>query len=198
MEMGAQAARRPAGKITEAFADDAARQGAYGLLESKLVSPEEIGRAVSTASALRSADYPFVFCPVDGTSLTLVDHCGGKDFGPIGTRGNGARGLKVMNAMVLSPRGVPLGVGAQEWWTRTQCRRRKTPGPTAAGKEGDRPLAAGDAADATGDGHSCPRDSVLVSAGQRRGCVADDFGGGHGRTLVHHPRQSQSSRATGR
>jgi len=124
-EMGAQAARRPAGKITEAFADDAARQGAYGLLESKLVSPEQVGRAVSTASALRSADYPFVFCPVDGTSLTLVDHGRGKDFGPIGTRGNGARGLKVMNAMVLSPRGVPLGVGAQEWWTRTQRPRRK-------------------------------------------------------------------------
>jgi hypothetical protein len=127
VEVGAQAARRPAGKITEVFADDAARQGAYGLLESRLVSPEEVARAVSTASALRSAEYPFVFCPIDGTSLTLVDHCGGKDFGPIGTRGSGARGLKVMNAIVLSPGGVPLGVGAQEWWTRTQqpCRKHR-------------------------------------------------------------------------
>jgi Transposase DNA-binding len=125
VRMGAQAARRPAGRVTEAFTDDASRQGAYGLLESKSVAPNEVGAAIFAACSRRSAEYPFVFCPVDGTSLTLVDRSGAKDFGSIGSRNYGARGLKVVNALVLSPEGVPLGMGGQKWWTRPLRRRRK-------------------------------------------------------------------------
>ena len=125
VEMGAQAARRPAGRVAETFRDDAGRQGAYGLLESDAVGPEEVAAGVFAACALRSAEYPFVFCPVDGTSLKLVDRSGCKDFGSVGTYANGARGLKVMNAMVLSPDGVPLGLSAQKWWSRPHRRRRK-------------------------------------------------------------------------
>jgi hypothetical protein len=62
---------------------------------------------------------------VDGTSLTLVDRGGTKDFGSVGSRKYGVRGLKVVNAMVLSPEGVPLGAGAQKWWNRPLRRRRK-------------------------------------------------------------------------
>jgi len=125
IEMGAQAARRPAGHVTEAFADDAGRQGAYGLLESEAVTPDGVAAAVFAACAARSAEYPFVYCPVDGTSLTLTDRSGAKSFGSIGARSIGARGLKVMNAMALSPDGVPLGMSAQRWWIRPHRRRRK-------------------------------------------------------------------------
>ena len=104
--------------------DDAGRQGAYGLLESEWVSPNEVGAAIFAACSLRSAAYPFVFCAVDGTSLTLADRGGTKDFGSIGSRKYGVRGLKVVNALVLSPEGVPLGVGAQKWWARPQRRRK--------------------------------------------------------------------------
>lgn len=125
VKMGAQAARRPAGRVTETFGDDAERQGAYGLLESEAVAPEQVAAAVFAASGQRSAAHEFVFCPVDGTSLKLVDHDHCKDFGSIGTHANGARGLKVMNAMLLSPQGIPLGLSAQQWWTRPHQRRRK-------------------------------------------------------------------------
>jgi hypothetical protein len=124
VHMGAQAARRPAGRVTEAIPDDASRQGAYGLLESKWVSPNEVGAAIFAACSHRSAAYPFVFCAVDGTSLTLADRGRTKDFGSVGSRKYGVRGLKVVNAFVLSPEGVPLGVGAQKWWAR-QRRHRK-------------------------------------------------------------------------
>jgi hypothetical protein len=50
--------------------------------------------------------------------LTLTDRAQAKDFGPIGTRSQGARGLKVINAMTVSSKGVPLGLSAQEWWSR--------------------------------------------------------------------------------
>lgn len=124
-QMGAQAARKPAGRVTEAFPDDASRQGAYGLLESKWVAASEVGAAIFAACSIRSAAYPFVLCAVDGTSLTLADRGRTKDFGSIGSRKYGVRGLKVVNALVLSPEGVPLGVGAQKWWARPQRRHRK-------------------------------------------------------------------------
>jgi hypothetical protein len=57
--------------------------------------------------------------------MTLTDWGKTKGFGPIGTRAQGRRGLKVMNAMVLSAQGVPLGMGAQRWWTRAERQRRK-------------------------------------------------------------------------
>ena len=125
IEMGAQAARRPAGRVTEAFSDDAGRQGAYGLLESDAVTSEGVATAVFAACAARSGEYPFVYCPVDGTSLTLTDRSRSKRFGSVGSHSNGASGLKVINAMVLSPDGVPIGVSAQKWWTRSYRRRRK-------------------------------------------------------------------------
>jgi hypothetical protein len=123
--MAERAARRPAGRVTETFVDGAERQGAYGLLESDVVGPEDVGAAMFEGCARRSADEAYVFCPVDGTSLTLADHEKDKGFGPIGVRSKRGRGIKVINAMVLSHKGVPLGVSSQRWWTRKERRRRK-------------------------------------------------------------------------
>jgi hypothetical protein len=118
-------ARRPAGRVTETFVRSAERQGAYGLLESDAVGTAEVGTSMFEACARRSAGEPYVLCPVDGTSLTLTEADGSKGFGPIGARSEGGRGLKVMNAMVLSADGVPLGISSQRWWTRSEQRRRQ-------------------------------------------------------------------------
>lgn len=120
---GALAARRPAGRVTETFISSADRQGTYGLLESDAVGSDEIGNAIFEACARRCAGAPYVLCAVDGTSLTLTDVGRSKAFGPIGSRAEGARGLKVMNAMVLSADGVPIGISSQQWWTRTDAGR---------------------------------------------------------------------------
>jgi hypothetical protein len=123
--VAARVARRPAGRVTEVFSDGAERQGAYKLLESDAVGVGEIAAEMSAACARRSAGEAYVLCPVDGTSVTLTDRDRRKDFGPIGTRWAGSRGIKVMNAMVLSAHGVPLGISSQQWWTRPQRKRRK-------------------------------------------------------------------------
>lgn len=125
VRMGERAARRPAGRVTEVFVDAAERQGAYGLLESNAVGRTEVGRAIFEACARRCAGQPYVICPIDGTSVTLAESEADKGFGPIGTRSQGGRGLKVINAMVLSAAGVPLGISSQQWWTRTERRRRR-------------------------------------------------------------------------
>jgi hypothetical protein len=118
-----QAARRPAGRVTETFARSDERQGAYGLLESAAVGADEVGTAMFEACGRRSARESFVFCAIDGTSLDLTDYGHSKGFGPVGSRAEGGRGLKVINAMVLSAEGVPLGVSSQRYWTRADRRR---------------------------------------------------------------------------
>jgi hypothetical protein len=125
VRVAARAARRPAGRVTETFVSSAERQGAYGLLESEAVGPDEVGQAMFEACARRSAGQPFVFCAVDGTSVSLTDGDCSKGFGPIGSRTGGGRGLKVMNAMVLSADGVPLGISSQRYWVRAEKGRRE-------------------------------------------------------------------------
>lgn len=124
VRMAGQVARRPAGRVTDAFTRSDERQGAYGFLESPAVGADEVGRAMFEACARRSAGETFVFCAIDGTSLNLTDYERSKGFGPVGSRAEGGRGLKVMNAMVLSAEGVPLGISSQRYWTRADHRRR--------------------------------------------------------------------------
>lgn len=121
--MAERAARRPAGRVTETFVRSDERQGAYGLLESTAVSASELGTAMFEACARRSAGESFVFCAIDGTSLNLTDYEHSKGFGPVGSRAEGGRGLKVMNAMILSAKGVPLGMSSQQYWARSDRRR---------------------------------------------------------------------------
>lgn len=125
VRMAEISARRPAGRVTKSFVRSDERQGAYGLLESAAVSTEAVGSAMFEACARRSSGESFVYCAVDGTSLNLTEVAGDKGFGPVGSRAEGGRGLKVMNAMVLSADGVPLGISAQQYWTRSERRRRR-------------------------------------------------------------------------
>ena len=125
VDMAARATRRPAGRVTEAFVDDAERQGAYGLLESEEVGAGAVSTAMFESCARRCAGKAFVYCAVDGTSLALTDSQRTKGFGPIGARAKNAQGLKVMNAMVLSSEGIPLGISSQRWWVRPAKKRRK-------------------------------------------------------------------------
>ncbi len=129
--MATLVARRPGGRVSEVFVKSADRQGAYGLLESDVVAESAVRAAMFGAAARRCAEEPFVFCPVDGSSLNLTDLGRTKGFGSIGARSRGARGMKVISALALSPQGVPLGLTAQVWWARgeraTRHRRlRKT------------------------------------------------------------------------
>lgn len=116
--MAQTAAKRPAGQISKVFLTGAERQGAYDLLDNPQVELEQMQQAMAAACAARSRKHPFVFVPVDGSSLALTDRGKTKDFGSIGTLEAGARGLKVMSAIALDPQGVPLGLCAQRWWTR--------------------------------------------------------------------------------
>jgi hypothetical protein len=105
-----------AGRLTEVFQTEAERKGAYRLLENEKVLPESLVNAAGTACAERCAEQPVVIVPVDGTSAKLADPIG--MLGAVGTYKAGARGIKVISAIALSPAGEPLGLCDQQQWMR--------------------------------------------------------------------------------
>ena len=125
--MAATALIRPAGRVSDTFVRGAEREGAYDLLANPAVDSDAVIASMGEASARRCGAHSFVFVPVDGSSLTISDHAGTKDVGAIGTYEAGARGLKVVTAYAVSPRGVPLGCCAMRWWARERRRRKARP-----------------------------------------------------------------------
>lgn len=115
--MAVRAAERPAGKIANVFQCDRERQGAYDLLESGRVSVDAVLLALGNSTALKASAEEFAYVAVDGASITLTDRRKAKGFGRVGNQDN-LRGLKVINALALSPDGVPLGLFSQTWWAR--------------------------------------------------------------------------------
>ncbi len=116
--IAAGAAAKPAGKVTEVFGTSAEREAVYRWVENKSFDDRDVGAAAHRACARRARGLPFVFVPVDGCTLSVVDTTGGKGFGTVGTSGTKGRGAEVMNAMAVTPDGVPLGIVEQVWWTR--------------------------------------------------------------------------------
>lgn len=120
INMATRAAERPGGKISEVFSEDRERQGAYDLLESGRVNAGALLLAMGNATGLRAVAEPFAYVAVDGASITLTDREQTKDFGRVGNQDN-LRGLKVINALGIDPRGVPLGLFTQVWWARPRA-----------------------------------------------------------------------------
>ena len=112
-------AQHPAGKVTEVFAHrPQEREAAYDFLENSAISADAIAEAHHRTTARRCVGLPFVFVAVDGSSLQFPDGKQAKGLGFIGSYKAGARGLKVLTAVAVSPEGVPLGVLGQAWWLR--------------------------------------------------------------------------------
>lgn len=126
--IGSGVAARPGGRVTSVFGTGAERTATFRLVENEGVGAVAIASATHRASARRAAEYPFVFVPTDGSSLTLTDREKAKGLGVVGARSIGARGLQVMTAIAVAPDGTPLGIVAQEWWARKGRARRKKKG----------------------------------------------------------------------
>jgi hypothetical protein len=123
--LGSGLARRPAGRITEVFSTSAEREGAYRFVNNEHVDPTAIGQASARATFERSREHPFLFVPIDGSSLALTDDTGDKGFGVVGARKLGAPGLQVMTAIGVAPDGVPEGLLWQHFWARKERSTRR-------------------------------------------------------------------------
>lgn len=122
--MAARAAQTPAGKVTKAVSGAAERQGAYDFLETGGVEAGALVEAQSVATMARAEDADFLFVSVDGSSIRLTDRSDSKGFGTLGAVSRRGHGLKVINALALTPEGVPVGLTAQSWWARKNAKSR--------------------------------------------------------------------------
>jgi len=116
--MARRAARSPAGRVTEVFCQPAERQAAYDFLEHEAVSADAVSEALFGATAKLSRRQDRVFVVLDGTSLSLSDRDGAKEFGSLGPGYKNGKGLKVLNALALTQEGAAVGVADQIWWCR--------------------------------------------------------------------------------
>jgi hypothetical protein len=126
VDMAAQVALRPAGKLTQVWEEGAEREGAYRLVENEAIETRDMACAAHQAAFARARG-EYVCVPVDGTSLSLPAARGkprGKGFGPVGTAKAKARGLEAINAIVVSDKGVPLGPCGQHLWARGGVRKK--------------------------------------------------------------------------
>jgi Transposase DNA-binding/Transposase Tn5 dimerisation domain len=114
--MAAQLAAQPAGRITNAFVDSAAREAAYRFIESDQFSATALGAAMHRAAADRAAAHREVIVPIDGVAFAVA-HVG-PGFGPVSNKHHG-NGAHAMTALALTPDGVPLGLVGQVFWTRS-------------------------------------------------------------------------------
>lgn len=107
----------PGGRLSVVFRQNAELQGAYDFVQGPVASGALIGSiAAATCAQLEGEDRAYVI--VDGTSLTLTDRRNAKGFGSIGRRALPTRGLKVLDALVVSADHVPVGLIELHWWAR--------------------------------------------------------------------------------
>jgi len=118
-------AAAPAGHVTAVFRDGASKEGAFRLVENGRIDPTKIAQAAHESCAMRSAEFSYVFVPVDGSSLNIADWQRTKGLGVVGSRRVGATGLQVMTAIGVGPDGVALGVAGQAFWARKHKVKRK-------------------------------------------------------------------------
>jgi len=128
INMAAGVAMKPAGTVTGVFTSSADREGAFRFLQNPDVPSEAVARASFEATARRCHGYPWVYVPVDGSSLSFSDRRRCRDIGHVGSLNKGGRGLIVTNALAVSPDGSPIGLCGQRFWARkgraVQLKRR--------------------------------------------------------------------------
>jgi len=118
VEIAAQTLRAPAGTITTVFTGAAEREAVYRFVENPRARAESVLAAQLRATARLAGSEPYIFVPVDGSSLTVTDRSKAREVGTVGTYSKRARGLIVVSALAVTREGTPLGLSGQKWWSR--------------------------------------------------------------------------------
>jgi hypothetical protein len=112
---------RPGGTVTRVFPKGPQRQGAYKALENGLIRAEELELTRNVACAERMQELGgLVVVPVDKMSIQLSDREGVRNFGSVGNRTCGTRGVQAITGLALDAEGAPLGVAHQMMWPRSE------------------------------------------------------------------------------
>ena len=118
VEIAAQSFRAPAGTITTVFTSVADREAVYRFVENPRARSESVRAVQLRATARLASQEPYIFVPVDGSSLTVTDRSHVRQIGTVGNYSKRARGLIVVSALAVTREGTPIGLAGQRWWPR--------------------------------------------------------------------------------
>lgn len=127
IDIATRFAATPCGVVTAAIVAADERQGAYDFMENEKINAEPIAESAYRGTADRCRGLPYVFVPVDGSSLSVADPKLRRGTGPNGSQNHGGRGFQVISALAVAPDGVPLGLIGQEWWSRPEAKATRRP-----------------------------------------------------------------------
>lgn len=129
----------PGGPVAQVYPKGRERQAAYKWLENPFVRVAALERARNVACMRRMALGGTFAVPVDKTSIHLSDRVGERDFGSVGNRRLGSRGVQVITGLALNAAGAPLGVAHQLLWARSETPSPpRRPGHKSRKRERDR------------------------------------------------------------
>lgn len=123
---------RPLAPLPQTCDGDAAKlKAAYRFFRNPSVDLPTLLQPHIEATVARLAEYPVVLAVQDTTSLNYTAHPATQGLGPINTRNDNAKGLKLHDTVAFTPNGVPLGVLDAQCWARdpgdrSRSERRKT------------------------------------------------------------------------
>jgi transposase-like protein/transposase Tn5 family protein len=164
-------AARPAASLPEACTDPAQLKAAYRFFSNGAVTPETLLASHVAATQHRIAQVPVVLAVQDTTELDYTSHPATTGLGYLNDTRH--RGLLVHSTLALTPERLPLGVLAQQVWSRQtlgQRAIRKTRAVTE--KESQKWLLSLEAVKEARV--ACP-DTHLISVGDREADVYDLF-----------------------
>lgn len=133
--LAAKAADHPNGLITEIIDAGSERDAAYRFIENDAIRVDDICQAARIACIRRCMGEPFVYVPMDPSSLHIRDPRGTKKTGRVGNLLKHGRGCHMVNAIAVRKDGTPLGLAHQEYWTRGNQRVPKDNGKRKIGEK---------------------------------------------------------------
>lgn len=127
LRMGEHLATTHGGAVSSVFTVSAEKEAAYRFIENDAIGAAPIIASSAAAAFTRAiaAKCTYVIAPVDQSSLSLPNGTADAGFGPVGRSTSITFGLESMNAILVTPEGVPLGVAGQKFWSRKSGPKKK-------------------------------------------------------------------------
>ena len=110
--------QNPTASIPEFCDDWAATKAAYEFYKNPIVAPERFLASQAQATLQRVKDYEQILILQDTTSFNFRDHSATEGLGPL--ENEKCQGFLTHSCLAVSPKGVPLGLLAQQSWTRDE------------------------------------------------------------------------------
>ena len=173
IELAERLAKHPSGSLPEACADGAQLKAAYRFFDNANVKPSAVLRSHVRSTTTRVEPDVVVLAVQDTTSLDYTGHPATTGLGVLNDVKH--QGFLVHTTLAVTPERVPLGLLAQEVWTRDAAslgkRATRKQRPVTA-KESQKWLTSLEAVKAAHD--RCP-ETRFVSVGDREADVYDLF-----------------------